>query len=167
MGTFVEISNEFKADFVQAVTEFFDYQAIQCTLNYPPIIETCAACTSNYHEDGTEFNSLADCVVCGGVGNHSTSVTGEIPLVIFWSPSQWKKLSIGSLMDLGVPAGSVLAQGKMADLPKLRQAESILLNSPIRSYQGGVFRIFGEPVDQNQLLHGNFFWVFLTRDEVS
>lgn len=167
MGTFVEITNQFKADFLQAVTEFFDYQAIQCTLVYPPIVEACSACTSNYHEDGTEFNSLADCIACGGSGNKSTSVTGHIPMVLFWSPDQWKKLGIANLMDLRVPAGSVLAQGKMADLVKLRQAETILLNTPISSYQGGVFRVFGEPVDRNQVLHGNFFWVFLTRDEVS
>lgn len=166
MGTLVDISDDFRADFLQAVTDFFDYRSTPCSVNYPPIVTPCSSCNTNYYDNGTEFNSLADCAACGGVGNFTTVNSEVVNLVIYADPGSWKKLGIDKIMDVRVPDGTVLIRGKIADLVKIRQCENITVDTTLANLQGGSYELYGEPVDKNRLLRGNFFWAFITRAEV-
>lgn len=166
MGTIVDITDDFKADFLLAVTEFFDYRSTPCVLNYPPIVTPCSSCGTNYYDNGTEFNSLSDCSACGGVGNFTTVNSETINLVIYADPAEWKKLGLSKVMDVRIPDGSILVRGKIADLIKMRQCENINIDTVMAGLQGGAYELYGEPVDKNRLLRGNFFWAFLARAEV-
>ena len=167
MGTIINITDATRSNFLQAVTEFFDYRSTPSTLSYPPITVPCPSCSENYNDDGTTFNSFSDCSACGGIGNYVSISTDVINMVVYTSPAQWKKLNISNLMDLRVPAGSVLIRGKIADLIKLRQAEKVVFNTDMTNIQGGTYKLYGEPIDENRLNRGNFFWAFLARDETS
>ena len=172
MPTFLILPSGLRQDFVAAVTDIIEVAGRSCRLFYPSIMIDCPDCTapvggysSNYFENGTTFNSLAECASCGGSHTIEKEASYEdVTMLVRWNPQKWWKSPITDQMQLNTNYGFVLTRGFLTDLPKIRKANYMVLNSPITDYEGGRFVLDGEPVDENNYGAGNFLSAIWRRD---
>lgn len=136
-----------------------------CTIFYPARRTTCEACnvglqgsnsTNIYSHGGPAPFGNDNCVYCGGNGFKDTEVTDSIRLRIYWNKKNW----IGGT-PASIPQADVQVIGKISDLPKLLQADSIQLVSEGKSVEQS-YRLAGEP-----FYHGfgknRYFMAYLNR----
>lgn len=121
-----------------------------CTLYFPAKREECDNCifdtntnsSSNIYKTGgpEPFENYSMCPRCFGKGYKELPVEETIRLRVYWDESSWKKLGI-SVAD---PENACVVIGYMSDLPKLEQANTILLNDNLKNIRKYVCTRDGE-----------------------
>jgi len=125
-----------------------------CELIYPPKTVTCSTCngdpigkkSSSFALHGGAVPNFAagggTCPTCNGKGVKQVQVTEDITLKVYWSPKEF--LSLG--VKIESPATSVQTMGYMVDLPKVKQANEIILVKNMRPYVEWKCKKLGEAV---------------------
>lgn len=159
MPSIIILPEGFKADFISAVSDVIELAGKDsCRLYYPGIQTDCPSCSPNYYTDGSSFNAFSDCATCGGRGTITTEQSETVQMTVLWNPQKWANLPIVKQMQLNKPDGFIVTRGHMRDLPKIRRAQRMKIDTNIEDAQGGsTFLLAGEPVDENGYIQGNFF----------
>jgi len=140
-----EIYNEFADEMINN-----DLIGQDCTLIYPPKKEPCPNCVSNtfggssanvFRTGGPMPFNFGNCPMCGGSGFKETEITASIRLRIYWNRKEWKNIDI----PVQVPDGAVLTIGFLTDLPKIEQANEIILIDKQSTYKNWRYVLAGEP----------------------
>ena len=148
------ISNDLITDFQTAVGDLIDQLGKDCKLFYPPKTVSCSNCAFDsigrksanryLHGGPIPFPDGAMCPMCNGAGLHAKEISDTITLLLYWSPKEWVDIGI----QVAVPDGVVQTKGRIADLPKIKRANYILLHSDMEGYQHYRYQLMGEPVPQ-------------------
>jgi len=139
---------------------------VYCLLQYPPLLEDCPNCifdslsrksSNRYQSGGPQPFSFGVCPWCNGDGTISrTTANTTIKLRVYYQRKDWIKLDI----PLDVPDGYVQVIGHMYDLDNFMRAQSVILNSDLRSQHEWKFVRAGQPVPHG-LGEKRFFVAFM------
>lgn len=137
-----------EADWI--IDSFIDTLGRNCKLIYPPKDSECPNCIFDtgtkrssgiYKTSGpSPFANYTVCPVCGGEGRSVKSIEESIKLRVYWSPKEWIRIPIPA------STSNAVAQviGYITDLPKLKMAQSIILESNIDNYHTYKVQPMGE-----------------------
>ena len=121
-----------------------------CTLVYPPKQEACINCTVNtfggsssnvFRHGGPSPFNWGKCPMCGGSGFKETEVTANIRLRVYWNQKSWKNINV----PIQVADGDVMTIGFIADMPKVLQAQEIILIDKMSGFKKYKYMLAGEP----------------------
>ena len=144
-STIFDKYKEFADDFIN------DNFGVNCTLEYPPKELACINCiydmksrksTNKYKTGGPIPFTFGVCPWCGGKGFKEDIVTETIKMRVYWDRGSWVKIGI----PLNIPDGSVQSIGFLADFPKIKQAQKVILNSDQSGINVWEYSLYGEPV---------------------
>ena len=128
----------------------------QCDLIYPTTKNTvCPNCifdpraqrSSGMYKAGgpVPFPNHTTCPWCGGVGRSSRASTETIRLRVYWRESDWRQLGGGGRTGVFEdPQNSCMVIGYMTDLPKLEQADRVLVNKDLKGMRRWMCERMGE-----------------------
>lgn len=142
-----------------------------CQLIYPQTtITECPNCifdqstgmSSNIYKDGGPypFTNHTVCPMCNGIGRSSAEVTEDIRLRVYWQKSDWQKILGKEVFQ--DPRNYVMVIGYMTDLPKLEQANRVLVDSQVGAYRHWICERDGESSPWG-FRHNRYFIQFLRR----
>jgi hypothetical protein len=156
------IYNEIADEFINS-----DLIGSDCTVVYPSIKEACVNCVQNtfggstpnvYRHGGPAPFNFGPCPVCGGSSFKETENTDTVRLRIYWSKKDWQSIKV----PIQVPDGAVMTIGFLTDLPKIEQANEIILVAEQTMYKNWRYMLASEP-----FLHGfgkdRYFMAFWKR----
>lgn len=117
-----------------------------CKLIYPKLSTQCPNCVyapggSNVYQQGGPNQFTGICPYCDGKGVIYTDNMETIRLRIYWTKKEWQKF----VSNLQFPDGVVMTIGFIADLPKILQANEVILNSDIEVYNSYRYKLAAEP----------------------
>lgn len=121
-----------------------------CSLIYPVTKSSiCPNCiysprqkkSSNIYKNGgpVPFENHTICPWCGGSGKSSRPIEEGIRLRVYWNPKDWSVTG-----SIEIPNSYAMVIGYMYDLPKLEKAETIMLNTNLKTYNQWRFERSGE-----------------------
>lgn len=138
------IYREFADDFIS------DNFGINCKIFYPPKIVDCPNCifdsktgkSANIYQSGGPVPfSFGVCPYCHGEGKRNDeSAADTIKLRCYFDKKSWVKIS----SNVVVEDGAVQIIGFIYDLPKIKRAEYLLLNSDLSDYIEYKYCVDGE-----------------------
>ncbi len=137
--------NYFVDDFIS--TSF----GVNCKLVYPPLKTNCANCiydtmsnksTNIYNGSGPQPFTFGVCPWCGGLGFTESVQTETIKLRLYYSPKHWIKIH----PLINIPDNTIQAIGFLSDLPKIKQAQTMIANSDQEGFGNCIYDLLGNPV---------------------
>lgn len=146
------ISANLKQTFKNAIDALLESTALSlpCTVVYGVTkFETCPNCIINpmtgvsigkYNGTGTKPFSSGLCPVCNGEAKIKTKTTETLYLGVVYDIKKWQ-----AVPTQNIPAGSVLTISTIDYLPKLNNAERIIINSNIDDKARNEFQKLGDP----------------------
>ncbi len=159
MGKFFELPSD-SMEFAKGMFDDMlnDWSGKRCRLVYKITEQVCPNCiinprtqesTNRYKTGGPiPFPNGQICPVCDGRGRiASTGLSDIIKMSIDWSPKAWLNTSIGANAPdkVRLPGGLVTTRGFLSDLPKILQADYVLLDIDSQ-YLTNQFKLYGEPI---------------------
>ncbi len=127
-----------------------DLIGASCTLVFPPKQEECVNCVVNtfggsssnvFRHGGPRRFNFGNCPMCGGAGFKETEVTGSIRLRVYWDRTSWKNISV----PIQVADGDVMVIGFLIDMPRLEQAQEVILIDKQSGFKKYRYSLAGEP----------------------
>jgi hypothetical protein len=138
-------------------------------LTYPARFVECENCifdpigkksSNRWRTGGPMPFHAGGCPMCNGQGRRATENYDDITMTINWTPSVHKMISD----NIRIPMGYVIeTRGYIADLPKIKSCEDIMILDGVQEYGKYKFKLEGEPVDAFQYVKGKFFNARLKR----
>lgn len=127
---------------------------VNCTLYFIPAQIPCDNCENNpvtgkstgiYKSGGPISFSGTFCPRCNGEGFYTTEESEVIKMRCYFDRNSWLKAGLNFIAS----DTSAITYGFIEDLPKIRKANSVILNSDQSAYNATRYSLLGEPV-----LHG-------------
>lgn len=140
-----DIYNEFADDFINL--NFGQ----TCRLQYPPKRTACTNCVFDtitqrssgvYKTGGPISFSFGICPWCNGLGYIETENTTDIKMRVYWERRYWVKINT----SINIPDGSIQTIGFLYDIPKIKQAQSIIINPNLESINSWSYILASEPI---------------------
>lgn len=163
MGKIFTITDEIRTIASNAIDDLIDQLGKDCRLLYPSVKIDCPNCifdpTTNrssgrYQTDGPRpFSQGTICPVCRGNGLLDSEHTETIRMLCTWNPKEFTLLA----GNIQVPYSMVQTKGYLTDLPKILQSRKMTLELPIEPYIRYNFDLWGEPIDQGNIIQGRYF----------
>lgn len=162
------VSQDILNKYREKADEFISDLGISCRVIYPPIKnEQCNNCTTitsggeklNIYRSGgpKPFNGVK-CPLCGGQQLKETeSPIENVTLRIDYKFEEWAKIK-----GIVVPEGSIRVIGHIADLPKIRKSQKIIINQEISGIGVYEYVLDGDPIPHG-LGGRNYFMATLVR----
>lgn len=140
-----------------------------CQLIYPPVLSECVNCiydpigdkSSNRWITGgpMPFPDGGICPVCNDVGKLATTPTENIQLGVQSDPAHfYLKVPFG----VRVPAGTIQTKGFITDLPKVLQAQEMIV-APGKFPIVMRYVMDGEPIDTGSIIQSRYWFAFWKR----
>ena len=122
-----------------------------CRLLYPPKRTACENCVYDtitqrssgvYKNGGPVSFSFGICPWCDGVGFKETENTDDIKMRVYWERRSWIKINI----PINIPDGMIQTIGFMTDVPKIKQAQVVIINPNLSGIQTWSYTLSADPV---------------------
>jgi hypothetical protein len=144
-----------KAQMISLLTTLItDDAASACVLEYPGIFVPCPNpihsqldANANFYLSGGRLSSLGECVECGGTSQIMQVSTETIYCSTELDPKEFIK---NGRVDVSAPDSILLTRGPIADIQKIRRANSL-------TFSGMKFDLIKEVADVNTIFEGNFY----------
>lgn len=138
--------------YFETVDDFIDSNfGVNCILYYGTNKTICPNCIFNeatgrssdiYLIGGPVSFDTGICPYCNGAGFVESQATETIKLRVYFEKKYWVKLEL----PINLADGAVQTIGHMADLPKCKMADKIVLCSDIQDYNKYTYSLASEPV---------------------
>lgn len=163
MGKLFTLSDDIKKIAQDGIDDLIDQLGKDCRLLYPSVQEDCPNCiydpianrsTGRYQTGGPQpFPQGTICPVCRGVGKLVSDTSEIIRMLCQWNPKNYELLA----GNIQVPNSVVQTKGYLSDMPKVLKARKMVLETSIEGYQRYTFELWGEPIDQGNIIQGRYF----------
>lgn len=173
MGKVITLDDEIRQTAQDALDDLLQSKengglAKRCILVYPPKWVACVNCvpgpggvSSNRWVTGgpIPFQDGSLCPLCDGNGKRADEVTDEVYLQIASEPAHF---FIRIPVHVQVPAGTIQAKGFVWDLPKVLQAQQLIVqpNELPVTYR---YVMDGEPLFPGNIIQGRYWYAFFKR----
>lgn len=164
MAFVFEIPDEARALAEGAISDMINQMGKDCVLYMPPKLEDCVNCFSTKIQlaSGSPSNAWLTgspgslqsftCPDCGGVGKKAVSSTETIKLLVSNDPSEFE-----TKMKVNIPKGMIETKGFITDLEKVLLCQEMVLQPTLSTIKTYRYQLYGEPIDQGNIVQGVFF----------
>jgi hypothetical protein len=164
MGTIFTLTTDIKTVTSQALDDLMTELGKNCQLIYPPKWAACVNCvfdpigqkSSNRWVNGgpAPFPEGSVCPVCNGAGQRAEETTETIKMLVRSEPAHfWVKAPPG----VNVPAGLIQTKGFFTDMPKVLQAQQMVVQPELQAIIRYRYTLVGEPLDIGNIIQGRYF----------
>ncbi len=133
---------------------------VSCKIYYPAEKTICSNCEFNpligksaniYKAAGPIPFTDGFCPYCNGDGYTDSVQTEDIMLRCYFTPKHWIKIALDTKVNdnninYKYPAGAMQTIGHLADLPKCKRANYIVVNTEVDGYINPSYGLISEPV---------------------
>jgi hypothetical protein len=142
--TLFDVYNSFADDFINL--NF----GVNCTVFLPSLKVQCDNCvfdtinnkSSNMYLAGGPIPfTFGVCPWCDGNGFKEIPNSSVIKMKVYFSRKNWIQI----VPNINIPDGSVQTIGFLSDLPKIKAAQFVRINSDVAGYINYDYTLFGEP----------------------
>lgn len=165
----LSISTELQAQIQECLDDIFTVFGKPCRVQYPPNSEACGNCefdpigqkSSNYYLHGgpVPFPNQSICPCCDGAGFRAVQSVETITALIAWQPKSFWVPAPG----IKVESGAIQIKCYLTDWPKLKRAESIVIQTGAEPFVTLKFRPAGSFSEPHQIVQNRYCVVTLER----
>lgn len=163
MGRIFTLTEDIRQIAKDAIDDLIDQLGKNCRLIYPSVETDCPNCiydpTTNrssgrYQAAGPRpFPNGTICPVCRGAGKLSADSSEVIKMLCQWNPRNYQQLP----GNIQVPNSVLQTKGYLTDMPKVMRSRKMVLEIDIEQYNRFTFELWGEPIDQGNIIQGRYF----------
>ncbi len=173
MGVIVNITDDIKAT-VQQVFDDILLPAEEgglgkhCRLIYPSKMIACENCvfdpttnrSSNRPKSGAPipFGPGGVCPMCNATGKMAEEHTEDVVFKCSWAPKRFMRLFPKIEMELA--QSLVETKGYVTDIPKILQAERLVVDTSIEAYLRQTYKLFKSPGSPSNIIQGRYFMAY-------
>lgn len=168
MGKIFTLTDDIKKIAQYAIDDLIEQLGKTCSIVYPAAPEPCENCVFDaiagvsaniWRTGGPMPFHVGSCPMCNGQGLIYTEKNETVKFLCQWQPRAWF-IAPGNIR---IPDGYVQIKGYITDLPKVRRAEYILMQTPVSGYTYFKYKLDSEPIDQGNIIQNRYFIALLRR----
>jgi hypothetical protein len=154
MGTLFTLTDAIREVTQAALDDLITELGKTVRLVYPPLRVECG-CAGNAWVTGGPFPTpgASPCALCGGTGYRAEVTTEDLLMLVAAEPSRFfRPLPRGTQ----VPDGTIQVKFFLSNLPKVKQAQELILQPELEQVARWRYVLDGDPIDVSNIVRGRY-----------